>query len=139
MWLCLKDFLSVSTMITKGSGYNMTNISWFTSFPSGQMSVAQSLAVGDESALLDPDPELGDIKLPAIESWVAEAKAAFRADSTSSSVSYEGTSTDKQSSEVDANENVERDEFDYYDGNSLIEDSQLNNQGKLCRVEFILN
>ena len=75
------------------------------------MSVAQSLVVGDESTLLDPEPDLGDIKLPAIESWVAEAKAAFRAETVSS------TSTD-----LDLNENVDRE---------LMEETQLVTQGKL--------
>lgn len=105
----------------------------------GQMSVAQPFTWGDEISLLDPDPELPDLKLPSIEKWIGETSAdkLTAASSLEKSV-FEKTEIDKsnlygnetQSPALDAME-VVNDNYDDDDGNeddddgsSIVEENQ---------------
>ncbi|KDR16213.1 huntingtin [Zootermopsis nevadensis] len=101
-----------------------------------QMSVAQSFALGDENSLLDPDPELPDLKLPSIEKWVGETKAVLNADKLAAARLVEkpvfGKSginnsnfygDETQSTALDATEDDDDDNCDG-DGSSIVEDNQ---------------
>jgi hypothetical protein len=104
------------------------------------MSVTQSLTIGDEISLLDPDPELPDLKLPSIEKWVGETRAVLNADKLAAAKSvdkpvFEKTGIDKsnldgdenQSPALDATEEDDDADDDYYDddGNITVEENQF--------------
>jgi hypothetical protein len=100
------------------------------------MSVAQSFTWGDEISLLDPDPELPDLKLPSIEKWIGETSAdKLTAASSLEKPVFEKTEIDKsnlygnenRSPVLDAmevvNDNYDDDEDDD-DGSSIVEENQ---------------
>ncbi|XP_066998979.2 huntingtin [Anabrus simplex] len=65
-----------------------------------QMSVAPSLVPGDESSLLDLEPD-PDLKMPSIEKWVGETRSAL-----ASMDSFSSPSHDKPSFSCDENEAI---------------------------------
>jgi hypothetical protein len=99
------------------------------------MSVTQSFTWGEEISLLDPDPELPDLKFPSIEKWVGESKSVFNADKLSTrSVEkplFEKTGIDKsnmygreaQSPALDADEDDGNDSYEA-DGSNTVEENQ---------------
>jgi hypothetical protein len=96
----------------------------------GQMSVTQSFTWGDEISLLDPDPELPDLKLPSLEKWIGETSADKLTVATSlEKPALEKTGIDKsnlygnetQSPVMDATD-ADNDSCD--DGSSIVEESQ---------------
>jgi hypothetical protein len=95
------------------------------------MSVAQSFIWGDEISLLDPDPELPELKLPSIEKWIGETSAdKLTVASSLEKPMFEKTEIDK--SNVDGNETrspaldateVDNNNYDD-DGSSIVEENQ---------------
>ncbi|PNF14647.1 hypothetical protein B7P43_G11847, partial [Cryptotermes secundus] len=104
------------------------------------MSVAQPFTWGDEISLLDPDPELPDLKLPSIEKWIGETSAEkLTVASSLEKPVFEKTEIDKsnlygnetQSPALDAmevvNDNYDDDDDgdeDDDDGSSIVEENQ---------------
>jgi hypothetical protein len=100
------------------------------------MSVAQSFTLLDENSLLDPDPELPDLKLPSVEKWVGETKAVLNADKLATARTVEKPVFEKtgginksdfsgdepRSPALDATEDDDDDDFD--DGGNTVEENQ---------------
>jgi hypothetical protein len=103
----------------------------------GQMSVTQSFTWGEEISLLDPDPELPDLKFPSVEKWVGETKAIFSADKLTTARSlekplFEKIGIDKsnmcgdetESPALNADEDNDSDNYDADDGSNTVEENQ---------------
>jgi hypothetical protein len=101
------------------------------------MSVTQSFTWGEEISLLDPDPELPDLKFPLAEKWVGETKAVLNADRLTTARSlekplFEKMGIDKsnmygdeiQSPALDAGEDNDSDNYDVDDGSNTVEENQ---------------
>jgi hypothetical protein len=104
------------------------------------MSVAQPFTWGDEISLLDPDPELPDLKLPSIEKWIGETSGdKLTAESSLEKPVFEKTEIDKsnlygnetESPALDptevVNDNYDDDndgDDDDDDGSSIMEENQ---------------
>ena len=100
--------------------------------------MTQSFTWGEEISLLDPDPELPDLKFPLVEKWVGETKAVVNSDKLTTIRSLEKPLYEKmgihksdmygdetQSPALGADEN-DSDNYDADDGSSTVEENQSN-------------
>jgi len=103
------------------------------------MSVTQSFTWGEEISLLDPDPELPDLKFPLVEKWVGENKAVVNSDKLTTARSLEKPLFEKfgihksnmcgdetQSPALGADEDNDSDNYDVDDGSNTVEENQSN-------------
>lgn len=103
------------------------------------MSVTQSFTWGEEISLLDPEPELPDLKFPLVEKWVGENKAVVNSDKLTTARSLEKPLFEKmgllksnmcgdetQSPALGADEDNDSDNYDVDDGSNTVEENQSN-------------
>lgn len=101
--------------------------------------MTQSFTWGDEISLLDPDPELPDLKFPLVDKWVGETKAVANTNKLSTTRSLEKPLFEKmgihksntcgdeaQSPALGADEDNDSDNYDVDDGSNAVEDNQSN-------------
>jgi len=103
------------------------------------MSVTQSFTWGEEISLLDPDPEIPDLKFPLAEKWVGENKAVVNSDKLTTARSLEKPQFEKMglnksnmsgdethSPALGADEDNDSDNYDVDDGSNTVEENQSN-------------
>lgn len=101
--------------------------------------MTQSFTWGEEISLLDPDPELPDLKFPLVDKWVGETKAVVNSNRLTTTRSLEKPLFEKmgihksntcgdeaQSPVLGADEDNDSDNYDVDDGSNTVEDNQSN-------------